>query len=148
MSHHHHGHEPSQIDLFEGDQSKLFSGVLSHHHGGVESAESKKQVKRIWMITLYLSIITVFEVGVGLIAYNQGFHNYWLIAYFLILTLVKAYFIVKVFMHLGDELNNFVWLIIGPLFLFVWIIIAFLMDGAHGLLMNSTFANNIKDFLP
>lgn len=147
MSHHHNG-PVSQIDLFEGDQSKLYSGVLNHHHGGVESAESKKKVRLIWMITLWLAIITIVEVSIGLAAFNGGFHNYWVITIFLILTLVKAFYITKVFMHLGDEDNFFVWLIIGPLFMFVWIILALLIDAAHGLLMNSTFVHNIADMFP
>lgn len=147
MSHHHNEHL-SQLDLYEGDQSKLYSGVLSHHHGGVESAESQKKVKKIWMVTLWLAIVTVIEVSIGLISFNYGIHNYLIISVFLALTLVKAYYIVKVFMHLGDEDNFFVWLIIGPLFLFIWVIIAYLVDGAYSLMMNFTFARNIVDILP
>ncbi|MBW7913810.1 MAG: hypothetical protein H3C54_08990, partial [Taibaiella sp.] len=42
------------------------------------------------------------------------------------------------FMHLGDELKNFIMLILIPLTLFIWFIIAFLMDGDFWLFMNTT----------
>lgn len=146
MSHHHH--ELSELDLYEGDQGKLYSGVLSHHEGGINSEESKKKIKKIWKVTAILSIVTILEVGVGLWAFNGHFHNYGLITYFLILTIFKAYFIVKVFMHLGDEKNDFVALILSPLVLLLWLIIALLIEGDYALMMNSTFAETIKDLLP
>jgi cytochrome c oxidase subunit IV len=46
-----------------------------------------------------------------------------------ILTLAKAYYIVSIFMHLGDEIRNLIMTIIMPLTLFVWFIAAFLWDG-------------------
>lgn len=141
----HHNHNPSDLDLFEGDQSKLYSGVLNHHaHEPVDSAESKKKIKKIWKITLLLTIITIFEVAVGLWAYHSGIHNTALIIYFLALTVYKAYFIVKVFMHLGDEKNFFVWLTIGPLVFILWCCVALIMDGDHSLDMNSTRGHTIE----
>jgi len=38
---------------------------------------------------------------------------------FIILTIVKAAYIVLVFMHLGDERKNFKWVILGPYILFI-----------------------------
>ena len=46
-----------------------------------------------------------------------------------ILTLAKAYYIVSIFMHLGDEIRNFIMTIVVPLSLFIWFITAFLIDG-------------------
>jgi len=46
-----------------------------------------------------------------------------------ILTLAKAYYIVSVFMHLGDEIRNLIMTIVVPLMLFIWFISAFLWDG-------------------
>ena len=56
---------------------------------------------------------------------------------FLALTLVKAGYIVKVFMHLGDEFKGFIATVLIPLVLFVWFIIAFLADGSFWLRMNN-----------
>lgn len=132
-----HNHDTNDIQhLYEGDQSKLYSGVMSHHDD-IKSSESKAQIKRILKILLWLSIITVVEVGFGLLfAYSmpRGILN----TIFLVLTLLKAFFIVRVFMHLGDEVKSFIWLVIVPLVLFVWFIIAFLADGSFWLWMNDT----------
>ena len=125
--------------LYEGDQSKLYSGLMNHHaHDSVESQNSKAQVKRILKITLWLSIITIVEVGFGLMAPGWGVPKPLAAFIFLALTLVKAGLIVKVFMHLGDEKKSFVWGVLIPLSLFIWFIIAFLADGHFWLHMNTT----------
>jgi hypothetical protein len=46
-----------------------------------------------------------------------------------ILTLAKAFYIVSIFMHLGDEIRNLIMTIIVPLMLFIWFLAAFLWDG-------------------
>jgi len=43
----------------------------------------------------------------------------------------KSAYIVSVFMHLGDEVKWFRFLVLIPLVLFIWFIIAFLYDGGH-----------------
>lgn len=124
--------------LYEGDQSKLYSGVMNHHYGhSVKSEESKLQIKRIMKITLWLTIITIVEVALGLSAHHIGVPRGILNAIFLILTIGKAAFIVNVFMHLGDEFRAFLVTIMIPLILFVWFIIAFLADGHFWLYMNN-----------
>ncbi len=138
MSAQHH-HEDIQ-SLYEGDQSKLYSGVMNHHTD-INSEESRKQVKRIWMITLLLSVVTIIEVAIGLGAHYAGVHSWLIITIFLALTIVKAAYIVRVFMHLGDEQKNFVNVVLVPLLLFIWFIIAFLADGHFWLHMNNTQAN-------
>jgi hypothetical protein len=47
-----------------------------------------------------------------------------------ILSLAKAFYIVSIFMHLGDEIRNMIMTIVVPLTLFVWFITAFLWDGS------------------
>ena len=47
----------------------------------------------------------------------------------IILSLSKAFYIVSIFMHLGDEIRNMIMTIVMPLLLFVWFIAAFLWDG-------------------
>jgi cytochrome c oxidase subunit IV len=134
MSHNHH---QDIQELYEGDQSKLYSGVLSHHHD-IESAESKAQVARIWKITGLLAIVTIVEVLLGLYGYHIGLPHWIILTFFLLLTLVKAAKIVQVFMHLGDEVTSFITTVLLPLLLFIWIVIAFLYDGNFWLHMNLT----------
>ena len=55
------------------------------------------------------------------------------------LTIYKAAYIVRVFMHLGDEKKSFLITVLIPLTLFIWFIIAFLYDGGFWLEMNTKF---------
>ena len=130
----HHQHNSIQ-HLYEGDQSKLYSGVMQHH-SDVNSDESKNQVKRIWKIFWILLVITVVEVIMGMF-FSHSLPKAVANGGFLILTIVKAGYIVAVFMHLGDELKNFMVTVLVPLVLFVWFIIAFLADGGFWLKMNN-----------
>lgn len=130
-----HSNNNSIQHLYEGDQSKLYSGVMSHH-SDINSDESKAQVKRIWKIFWVLLAITLVEVVMGMKlshSMSKGLVNF----FFLALTVLKAGYIVSVFMHLGDELKGFIVTVLIPLVLFVWFIIAFLADGGFWLRMNN-----------
>jgi cytochrome c oxidase subunit IV len=105
--------------------------VTFQHH--IDDAEFKRRVKRT---TILLSVITVIELIIGLVIYwmhKGGNPSDFLILLFkgivCILTLAKAFYIVSVFMHLGDEVRNMIMTIIVPLLLFIWFITAFLWDG-------------------
>ncbi len=131
----HHNSDNIQ-HLYEGDQSKLYSGVLSHHTD-INSPESKAQVKKIWKVFWILLIITVVEVVIGMFfshSMPKGLVNF----FFLALTILKAGYIVSIFMHLGDEVRSFISTVLIPLVLFVWFIIAFLSDGFFWLRMNNS----------
>ena len=98
--------------------------------------EHASGTKRIWRTFWLLSGLTILELGLGLLIYNihKGAEpKPGLVLAFkgmvCILTLAKAYYIVSVFMHLGDEVRNLIMTIVVPLMLFVWFIIAFLWDG-------------------
>jgi cytochrome c oxidase subunit 4 len=99
-------------------------------------AEHSGTTKRIWKTFWLLSALTIVELGIGLLIYNihKGEHpNQTLVMGFkglvCILTLAKAFYIVSVFMHLGDEIRNLIMTIVVPLGLFIWFIVAFLWDG-------------------
>lgn len=131
----HGSNNDSNLHYYEGDQSKLYSGILAHHHD-VNSAESKAQVAKIWKVTGILALITIVEVIGGLYLY-QYVPKFVINGAFLLLTVYKSYFIVKVFMHLGDEVKWFRFIVLIPLILFVWFIIAFLYDGSAWLKINN-----------
>ena len=99
-------------------------------------ADHSGGTKKIWKTFRLLSILTIIELGIGLAIYtiHKGEHpSATLVLMFkgvvCILTLAKAYYIVSVFMHLGDEVRNLIMTIVVPLCLFIWFIIAFLWDG-------------------
>ncbi|MBM3158691.1 MAG: cytochrome C oxidase subunit IV family protein [Bacteroidota bacterium] len=112
-------------------QHPAFEEVTIHHH--TDDATFKKKVKNT---TILLSILTVVELAIGLLIYNMHkgeAPNELLVLMFkgmvCILTLAKAYYIVSVFMHLGDEIRNMIMTIVVPLLLFIWFIAAFIWDG-------------------
>ncbi len=99
---------------------------VTHHH------EAGGSTKRIWRTFWLLLAITVVELILGLIMYATdapGWVDLFLKGVIVILTLAKAYYIVSIFMHLGDEIRNLIMTIVVPLMLFVWFIAAFLWDG-------------------
>lgn len=113
--------------------NRLSPEVTFEHH--TDSGEFRKRVIKT---TVILSVITLIELGIGFIIYfmhKGGDPNQGIILAFkgmvCILTLAKAYYIVSVFMHLGDELRSFIMAVVVPLALFIWFIIAFLWDGSH-----------------
>ena len=134
MSAHHN--ENSIQHLYEGDQSKLYSGIMQHH-ADVNGTESRTQVKKIWRVFWVLLAVTLVEVVLGMF-FSHEMPKALVAFFFLALTLLKAGYIVAIFMHLGDEVKNFIVAIMIPLFLFVWFIIAFLADGGFWLHMNLT----------
>jgi cytochrome c oxidase subunit 4 len=98
------------------------------------SQEPSEGTGRIWKIFWVLSLLTMIELALGYFLYFKGVD----MSHFAvlgtkgvigILTLLKAYYIVSVFMHLGDEVRNMIMTITVPLVLFIWFIIAFLFDG-------------------
>ncbi|HWI93561.1 MAG TPA: cytochrome C oxidase subunit IV family protein [Flavisolibacter sp.] len=102
----------------------------------VQHHDDKEFNKRIRSTTIKLSILTLIELGIGLLIYtmHKGEHpNALLVMMFkgmiCIFTLAKAFYIVSIFMHLGDEIRNMIMTIVVPLMLFVWFIGAFLWDG-------------------
>ena len=102
---------------------------------------------RIWKIFWVLSFLTVIELALGYFLYfkGEGMSHFAVLATKIIigvLTLLKAYYIVSVFMHLGDEVRNMIMTICVPLVLFVWFIIAFLWDGNSWKNMRNTNAGS------
>jgi cytochrome c oxidase subunit IV len=102
------------------------SEVTFHH-------EPAQGTKRIWRTFWILLFITVIELALGFFMYLVPDLNTWIILFLkgviVILSLAKAFYIVSIFMHLGDEIRNMIMTIVVPLMLFVWFIGAFLWDG-------------------
>lgn len=93
---------------------------------------------RIWKIFWLLSIITIIELVLGFGLAKEWYGDpeaggkTWILlvkGIICILSFAKAFYIVSVFMHLGDEIRNLIMTIVVPLCLFIWFIIAFLWDG-------------------
>jgi cytochrome c oxidase subunit 4 len=112
--------------------------------------EHASGTSRIWKTFWVLSVLTVIELGLGYFLYfkhGQLSYGLTLSTKLLIaaLTLAKAYYIVSIFMHLGDEIRNMIMTIIVPLLLFIWFIAAFLWDGNSWKVLRNTNAGSEAD---
>lgn len=107
---------------------QTFGGEVSIPH----AAPTDDSKRRIYKTTLILSVITLIELGLGYLLYATEFSHgldLSLKGVIIILSLAKAFYIVSVFMHLGDEIRNLIMTIVTPLVIFIWFIIAFLYEG-------------------
>ena len=75
--------------------------------------EGVKIRKKLYFVTAILTIITIVEIFMGVAFKRNGTFTWETIKLaFVILTLVKAAYIVLVFMHLGDERKNLKYVIL------------------------------------
>lgn len=99
------------------ERDDIIEYSLDAHH----SEEEGRKIRRtIWMVTLFLAVVTAVEVALGAF-WKDWFPGAWhLVKWtFIVLTLVKATYIVMTFMHLGDERRNIRALILLPYALFL-----------------------------
>lgn len=85
----------------------------------------KEKIKKIWKTAGILGFITAIEFAIAFSPASHGFKAFTFVA----LTIVKAFFIVAEFMHLGHEKKTLVYAILLPLMFLVWGIIAFLQEA-------------------
>lgn len=97
----------------------------------------ESNTKRIWFVFGLLSLVTIVEVAFGIVRPDFLFKTdflrmnllNWL---FIILTIVKAYYIVWAFMHLEGEKKSFRTSIVAPLvFLVLYLTFILLVEGDY-----------------
>jgi cytochrome c oxidase subunit IV len=97
----------------------------------------KSNTQKIWGVLAFLTVVTTIEVVLGIIKPEFLIKTYFLEMkllnwVFIILTLVKAYYIAWDFMHLRDEKSSLrraiVW---TPIFLVVYLITILLFEATY-----------------
>lgn len=97
----------------------------------------KSNTQKIWGVLIFLSIITAVEVALGILKPEEltqtSFLGMKLLNWiFIILTLVKAYYIAWDFMHLRDEKSALrraiVW---TPIFLVLYLVFILLFEADY-----------------
>ncbi|NNC34659.1 MAG: cytochrome C oxidase subunit IV family protein [Croceitalea sp.] len=97
----------------------------------------KSNTQKIWGVLIFLSIVTAIEVVLGItkpaILVENSFIDMKLLNWiFIILTLVKAYYIAWDFMHLRDEKSSLrraiVW---TPIFLVSYLVFILLFEATY-----------------
>ena len=103
--------------------------------------EGKKIRKKLYMVTAILTVLTVFEIFMGVFFKRNGTFTWETIKLlFIVLTLVKAAYIVLIFMHLGEERKNLKYVVLLPYALFIlYLIFIGLYEGLSVQEMNNTF---------
>lgn len=122
------------------------SSEITFEPSHADNAAFMKTVKKV---TIILSVITIVELCLGLLIYKVGHGSHLTVMMIkgivTILSLAKAFYITSYFMHLGDEIRNFIMTIVVPLLLFVWFIAAFLIDGNSWRNLKNTDAGSRSD---
>ncbi len=100
------GHDTHKLAIFRG------------------TVKFKSNVQKIWGVLIFLSIVTTIEVILGIVkphALVAGtFFGMKLLNWiFIILTIVKAYYIAWDFMHLRDEKASFKYSLVLPLLILI-----------------------------
>jgi cytochrome c oxidase subunit IV len=97
----------------------------------------KSNTQKIWGVLVFLSIVTAIEVALGIVKPEFLTDNYFLGMkllnwIFIILTLVKAYYIAWDFMHLRDEKTSLRRVIVWtPVFLICYLIFILLFEADY-----------------
>ena len=109
------------------ERDDIIEYSLDAHHSEEQGVKIRK---KIWFVTALLTVITAVEVALG--AYiKQGSGAWPFVKWsFIIMTLLKAGYIVMVFMHLGDERKGLRSVILVPYFIFMlYLIFIALWEG-------------------
>ena len=96
----------------------------------------KSNQSKIWGVLIFLSIVTIIEVVLGIVKPEILMNTFlgakiinWI---FIILTLVKAYYIAWDFMHLRDETSGLqASIVITLLFLIAYLAFILLVEGNY-----------------
>jgi cytochrome c oxidase subunit IV len=101
------------------ERDDIIEYSLNAHHS---EEEGKKIRRKIWVVTGILTAITLIEVLVGTSfgrSMTSGTTWQAIKLFYIVLTLVKAAYIVLTFMHLGDEKKGLKYVVLIPYFLFI-----------------------------
>ena len=86
---------------------------------------NKEKIKKLWTVAGILGAITAFEFLIAFTMHHGSLKTF----IFVVLTIVKAAYIVGEFMHLRYEVKVLFWAILIPLVFVVWMLVAFVYEG-------------------
>lgn len=87
------------------------------------------KIKKLWVTAGILLVITLLEFTVAFtVPHEYKDVRVWI---FILMTIVKAAYIVGEFMHLRYEAKILMWSILIPLVFVVWMLVAFIYEGTQ-----------------
>ena len=100
--------------------------MSDHTHGTHEVGEiPPAETGMIWRTFWILLAITALEFTLAYFMKAGGLRT----SIFVIMTLVKAFYIVGEFMHLKHEVKSLIWAIVIPIVFIIWLLIALITEG-------------------
>ncbi len=98
---------------------------MSHGHDDHAHLAGPEARKRIWTVFFILFAITALEFVIAF-TMERGFSRNLV---FIVMTVVKAFYIVGYFMHMKDEVKSLVYTVLLPLAFLMWFLVAMLVEG-------------------
>lgn len=89
---------------------------------------NKSKVKNFIKVMIYLAVITAFEFAIAFTVPHE--YKYVRVIVFIALTIVKAYYIVAEFMHLGHEKRSLKMSIVLPMLFVVFLLFILIFQGS------------------
>ena len=93
-----------------------------------EHQTHQEKINLVWKTTGILAVVTVVEV-LGAIYYPDAMPRIFLRLFVISMSVLKAFYIVGVFMHLKFEIKNLILTVLMPFTFLIWFIISFLWEG-------------------
>lgn len=90
--------------------------------------KAQPQTKELWRTFWILLGITIFEFFIAFVV-DADDYKWPKIITFIILTIVKAAYIVGIFMHLKHEVKALIWTVVLPCIFVIWLVAALIMEG-------------------
>ena len=87
----------------------------------------QEKIKKLWRVAGILLFVTVIEF---VIAFSLP-HGPAKTSLFVLLTIVKAGYIVGEFMHLRYEVKVLFWAVLVPMIFVIWMLVAFVYEGTQ-----------------
>jgi cytochrome c oxidase subunit IV len=118
------------------ERDDIIEYSLETHH---DEEHGKAIRKKIYFVTILLTVITAVEVLLGAFVKQNAESTTWIIVKwsFILMTILKAGYIVMVFMHLGDEKKSLRNIILIPYFIFMAYLIFICLN--EGLSVNNAW---------
>lgn len=86
---------------------------------------NKEKIKHLWQVAAIMAAVTTVEFIVAFTMHSGPLKT----AFFVLMTIVKAGYIVGEFMHLRYETKVLFWSIMVPTVFIIWMLVAFVYEG-------------------
>ncbi len=101
---------------------------MAHHSHETEVTilpPDKEKIKKLWTVAGILGALTLVEFAIAFTLHHGPLKT----SIFVVMTIVKAAYIVGEFMHLKYEAKVLFWAVMIPITFIIWMLVAFVYEG-------------------